>query len=247
MTFFLCFLLATPLFAFRTQPTAVATEINCTEPIGTEIFHSPDLFFRCIGTNHTIFHESRLTDHNIKPYVMGDLRIFPGNEPWEYLRKKSQQQDKRQNWIELEPNEYTETTENVPVTLCLVLQSERGAIFGSVVKQFGASTELDFSFGFTDANGAELSASAGVTLSLGADYLCSAKPGQTVQLISSPTFYVFSHARYRVIGVTRARIEYGDWQDVPDTKIHSSIPLLRCVTDPQDLKCGLLLDVLGGP
>lgn len=241
MKLFLFLLWAIPLHAFLTQPVTIATEINCNEHIGPELFHSPDLFFRCKDNNNTIFHESRLTDHNARPYVMGDLRVFPGKEPWEYLKKKRRpEEDRSRNWIELEPNNYTEVTESFPVTLCLVLQDEKGAIFGSVLKQYGVSTEVDFSFGFTDSNGAELSASGGIILSFGTDYLCMAKPGQTVQLISSPTFYVFANARYRVLKVEKDGIEYGDWQDAPDTKIHSKIPLLRCVTDPQDLQCGLL-------
>lgn len=172
--------------------------------------------------------------------MIGDLRVFLGQEPWEYLKKATNQQEKTHNWIELEPNAYDEITENIPVTLCLVLQDEKGAVFGSVQKQFGLSTEVDFTFGFTDHNGGELSTSGGVILSLGADYLCMAKPGQTVQLISSPSFYVFANARYRVLEVGKYSIEYGEWQSAPNTKVHSKIPFLRCVTDPTELQCGLL-------
>lgn len=241
MKYLLCFLCA-PALAFLTLPGFAVTEIDCAERIQPEIFHSPNLFFRCKGSNHSIFHLSRLTDHKIKPYVAGDLRVFPGHEPWEYVREKSARQKSwSPQWIELEPNAYTEVTENVPVTLCLVLQQEKGAIFGSIQKQYGASTDVDFSFGLTDSIAAEVSALGGATLSLGADYLCSANPGQTVQLISSPTFYVFAEARYRVLEVTRAGVQYGDWKDVPLTKVHSSVPLLRCVTDPRELQCGLLM------
>lgn len=227
--------------AFLIWPNSSFTEILCLAPLDPILLQSPDLLFRCRENNNTIFHESRLNTSNaLRPYVIGDLRVFAGNVPVEtFSRKISNRNRVSKVWIELEPNDYTEETQNFPITQCLSLQDTEGSLLGTVLKQLSLSVDGGQSYGVEDWFTLDWLLVFTSMLSLGADYLCSAKPGQTVQLISTPTSYKFSSARFRNITLTRDGPEYGEWQDVPETRVYSRIPIVKCVTDPKELQCGL--------
>lgn len=203
--------------------------VNCSNGIERLFLKNTTAIYFCTDNKHMIFHSSRLD-------ILGtSLPLIVENE-------KSQ----KKRWVEVETNDFTvESDGGIPFTNCLSLEKGgNGTLSASFSDNLGVATSLDldlalFNAGFASLNWA-FSGNTGGTLTASTEYACSGQAGQTIQITVVPSYYRFSEAKFRYIylgeGKTR-NVIYEDWQNIPDTKLLASSPMLRCTNDPELLRC----------
>lgn len=178
-----------------------------------------------------IFHSSSLN-------TLGPDRHNP-------LTVEDEIEDLKKKWVEVEANDFTVDTEgSIPFSNCLSIDhGSNGTISATFSDTLGAAASLDLEFALINAGIANLnwafSGSAGGTFATSAEYACSGL-GQTIQITAVPSYYRFREARFRYLYLGASKptnVIYEDWQRIPETQVLASSPMLKCITDPELLRC----------
>lgn len=218
-------------------------EINC-QNLTTSNLKDTKLVYRCMDNGHMVYHVSKLNT------------LTPEEEKFPVSRRHAW---RRNVWIEVQADEYHEEEENlgIPYTGCLSVEyGETAVLKGKISDSIGANADVDLNYAFLNAavvrESLGLTGNVGGSISLSAEYACSANKGLTVQVVVMPLYYLFENAAYREVSLSGMRfrrfIKYGPWKVIPALKAIASAKAIKCVTKPELLQCdgNIPLSLLGG-
>lgn len=206
--------------------------ITCSDGIEPRLLKDTKKVYFCTDNDHMIFHSSALDTRPNNTH-----NPFNREDPIPHWDKK---------WIEIETNDYTMIADGgIPYTTCLSFEDGySGTVAASLADGLSGSFAFDFGFALISAvvfgANTNVNVRSGLLYSLSAEYGCAAESGQTVQLMVVPSFYRFREGKYRILylgGRMKPKVIYDDWQDIPDTQTVGYSQLLKCVTDPQLMRC----------
>lgn len=205
--------------------------ITCNEGISHKLLQNTKDVYFCTDNQHMIYHSSSLNT------------LSPGAED-PFVHYEDDFSDK---WVEIETNKYTmEASGGIPFTDCLSIEhGDSGAVSGIFTDIIGGGASLDLNWAIVNVLVAQINlsvgASVGATYIASAEYSCSGTNGQTVQLTVVPSYYRFREGKFRFLYPSKNwrdnQVVYEEWQNIPDTQVLVSAPMLKCVTDPDLLRC----------
>lgn len=220
--------------AYMTQLFALdVLEIDC-KSLSWDQLKNEEYAYRCRENDNMIYHISQLSRaQKFKKFLPSRLR----------------QKFQRNEWIEISVSAYKEIKDKhgIPYSGCLTAaEGDGGIVKGTIGDSYGISLGVGVTFPLAHAiiAGQTLgpSLSFGLGTSTSTDYECIVQPGLTVQVVFMPLYYMFEKAEYRLLSVLDYKIfkslSFGEWQVAPKIKALSSSKIVKCVTDPQLLRCG---------
>lgn len=205
---------------------------DCDIELLSAHFKERGIVYYCEDTGHTILHSLQLIGLVEEEAFHGKTLVISPH-----------------GWIEIaaRSHEIEDETSIIPYTGCFTLEDgTSGSLQATVAHSYGFGTSLDFGLSFLNALVVKLSQNGrgtlGGSLSMTAEYICSGKPGGTVQLQLARKHHVFRNSKWRAIStkphVKFTGISHGVWRNIGMVKSLVSSPIIKCVTDPSLLKCG---------